>query len=144
MISLLQRVKQAKVEVDDKNIGEIDQGLLILVGFEPNDSEADLEKMFNRIINYRIFADADDKMNLSLKDVRGSLLIVPQFTLAADTAKGRRPSFTRAANPDLGNYLYDLFVSMAKQTKINIQTGRFGADMQVHLQNDGPATFILK
>lgn len=144
MIALLQRVHSARVDVDAKNIASIKQGLLVFAGFEQSDDEASSEKMLKRVLNYRIFADADDKMNLSLFDIEGDLLIVPQFTLVADTKKGRRPSFAKAAPPELGQRLFYKFVSLAKETTLTIETGLFGADMQVHLQNDGPATFILK
>jgi len=144
LIALLQRVHSARVDVDAKNIASIKQGLLVFAGFEQSDDEASSEKMLKRVLNYRIFADADDKMNLSLFDIEGDLLIVPQFTLVADTKKGRRPSFAKAAPPELGQRLFYKFVSLAKETTLTIETGLFGADMQVHLQNDGPATFILK
>lgn len=144
MIALIQRVKQARVDVDNKTIGSINHGLLVFAGFEQQDEEQSSEKMLTRIINYRIFADKDDKMNLSVDDINGGLLIVPQFTLVADTAKGRRPSFAKAAHPDLGQRLFHFVVSKAQESNLLIQSGQFGADMQVHLQNDGPATFILK
>jgi len=144
LIALLQRVRSARVEVNHEPVGSIQQGLLVFAGFEQHDSEQSSRKMLSRILNYRIFADANDKMNLSLLDIKGDLLIVPQFTLVADTNKGRRPSFAKAAPPELGQGLFNYFVSQATETNLLIQTGQFGADMQVHLQNDGPATFILK
>ncbi len=144
MIALLQRVRKASVDVNHQNIAKIEQGLLIFAGFEQHDDEKSSEKMLTRILNYRIFADENDKMNLSLLDIKGDLLIVPQFTLVADTAKGRRPSFAKAAPPELGQRLFEYVVSLANNTDLLIQTGQFGADMQVNLQNDGPATFILK
>jgi len=144
LIALLQRVRAARVDVDAKNIASIQQGLLVFAGFEQSDDERSCDKMLGRILNYRIFADADDKMNLSLLDISGDLLIVPQFTLVADTKKGRRPSFAKAAPPELGQRLFNNLVSLANNSPLKIQTGQFGADMQVHLQNDGPATFILK
>jgi len=144
LIALLQRVRSARVDVNNQNIAVIEQGLLVFAGFEQNDDEAICEKMLARLLNYRIFADADDKMNLSLLDIKGDLLIVPQFTLVADTKKGRRPSFAKAAPPELGQRLFNNFVSLANNTPLKIQSGQFGADMQVHLHNDGPATFILK
>ncbi|MBL7002889.1 MAG: D-tyrosyl-tRNA(Tyr) deacylase [Gammaproteobacteria bacterium] len=144
MIALLQRVKGARVEVDEQVVGEINQGLLVFVGFDQQDDEAGASKTLNRLLNFRVFADQNDKMNLSLLDVGGELLIVPQFTLVADTKKGRRPSFAQAAHPDKGQLLYNYFVEQAERNSLNIQTGSFAADMQVFIQNDGPATFILK
>jgi D-aminoacyl-tRNA deacylase len=144
MIVLIQRVKSARVEVNESVIGSIQQGLLALVGFEPDDDDKKLARMLERITNYRVFADAEDKMNLSLLDMRGGLLLVPQFTLAADTQKGRRPSFTSAASPELGKQLFIGMAQMADRLEIPVAYGEFGADMQVHLQNDGPVTFILK
>ena len=144
MIALLQRVHSAHVDVKQQTIGSIQQGLLVFAGFDQHDDEQSTDKMLSRLLNYRIFADADDKMNLSLLDIKGHILIVPQFTLVADTTKGRRPSFTKAAAPELGQRLFHFLVSQAKKTELLVQTGEFGADMQVHLQNDGPATFILK
>lgn len=144
MITLIQRVQSAHVVVANKNIGSIQQGLLVFAGFDQQDDELSSSKMLAKILNYRVFADAEEKMNLSLQDINGGLLIVPQFTLVADTTKGRRPSFAKAAPPELGQRLFNYFVSLAKETNLLIQTGEFGADMQVHLQNDGPATFILK
>lgn len=143
MIALLQRVVKAHVEVDEQVIGQIQRGLLVFVGFDQQDDQQSAEKTLNRLLNYRIFADDDDKMNLSLLDIKGELLIVPQFTLVADTSKGRRPSFAKAASPETGQLLYDFFVTQANKQDLCIQTGQFGADMQVHIQNDGPATFIL-
>lgn len=144
MIALLQRVISAHVDVNNQTIASIQQGLLVFAGFEQHDNEASCEKMLTRILNYRIFSDSNDKMNLSLLDIKGGLLIVPQFTLVADTGKGRRPSFAKAAPPELGQRLFNFAVSQAKQSNLLIQAGEFGADMQVHLQNNGPATFILK
>ncbi len=144
MIALLQRVTQASVSVADKNIGQINQGLLVFLGIEKNDHEAQADKLLNRLLNYRIFADTDDKMNLSLRDVNGGLLLVPQFTLPADTRKGNRPSFTPAAAPNDGKRLFDYFVSQSQQQHAHTETGLFGADMQVALINDGPVTFWLQ
>ncbi len=144
MIALLQRVQAAHVDVGSQTVGDIKQGLLVFAGFEQHDDEASTGKILTRILNYRIFADANDKMNLSLLDIQGDLLLVPQFTLVADTAKGRRPGFAKAASPELGQRLFHYVVSLANKTDLFVQTGQFGADMQVHLQNDGPATFILK
>ena len=144
MIGLIQRVKKASVEADEKIIGEIKQGLLVLVGVEKGDSEADVKKLCERLFNYRVFADADDKMNLSLKDIGGELLLVSQFTLAADTQKGARPSFSSAAPPEEGRRLFDLLVQQARAKTDKVATGQFGADMQVSLVNDGPVTFWLQ
>ena len=143
MIGLLQRVTQAKVEVNNRIIGEINQGLLVLVGVQKQDSSQSVERMVQRLLGYRVFADADGKMNLSVMDINGGLLLVPQFTLAADTAKGMRPSFSSAAPPDTGQRLFSELVANAKQQHDNVATGEFGADMQVSLTNDGPVTFLL-
>ena len=144
MIVLIQRVKSASVVVDDKTVGSIPQGILAFAGFQPQDTPPQVSNMLERVLNYRIFADTDDKMNLSLRDIEGGLLLVPQFTLAADTERGRRPSFTKAAEPELGRALFDHLIGQAKSIYQNVETGVFGADMQVTLQNDGPVTFILK
>lgn len=144
MIVLIQRVKSATVEVGQTVIAGIQQGLLAFVGFEPADDTKKLERMLERIIHYRVFADAEDKMNLSLIDIQGGLLLVPQFTLAADTEKGRRPSFTSAADPQTGNDLFSELKRLSSHLQLTVAYGEFAADMQVHLQNDGPVTFILK
>jgi len=144
MIALLQRVKHARVDVDGITVGQINQGLLVFAGFEPQDEEHTVSRLLDRLLNYRIFADQDDKMNLSVIDIHGGLLLVPQFTLAADTTKGRRPSFTSAAPPDKGGRLFDFMLHQAVIKHEEVSSGRFGADMQVHLQNDGPVTFLLK
>ena len=144
MIALLQRVLQASVTVDGQVIGEIDPGLLALVCAERGDTDAACEKLAKKMLAYRIFSDENGKMNKSVTDVGGSLLVVSQFTLAADTAKGLRPSFTPAAAPDEGRRLYELFVQHVKASGLNTQTGEFGADMKVALINDGPVTFWLK
>jgi D-aminoacyl-tRNA deacylase len=144
MIVLIQRVKSARVEVDENIIASIHQGLLAFVGFEPSDDSKKVGNMLERMINYRVFADAEDKMNLSLSDIKGELLLVPQFTLAADTGRGRRPSFTSAADPEMGNNLFSDLKQFADQLALAVDYGEFGADMQVYLQNDGPVTFILK
>ena len=144
MKALIQRVSRAKVEVEQQTIGQIEQGLLVLVGIEPQDTPASVTKMLHKLLNYRVFADAEDKMNLSLKDIQGGLLLVSQFTLAANTKSGLRPSFTTAAPPVLGEELFDLLVKQAKQQHAIVQTGQFGADMQVSLTNDGPVTFLLE
>jgi len=144
MIGLLQRVSRASVKVGGDTVGAIEQGLLVLVGVEKGDSEAQAERLLERLIGYRVFVDADDKMNLSLRDVEGGLLLVPQFTLPADTRKGTRPSFTPAAPPAEGERLFDHLVAQAQQCYPQVATGRFGADMQVELINDGPVTFWLQ
>ena len=143
MLVVLQRVKSARVDVDGKTIGSIEQGLLILLCAERGDTDAMAEKMLAKILKLRIFSDAAGKMNRSVQDVGGGLLIVSQFTLAADVSGGNRPSFTSAAPPDEGRRLYDYFVSQAQAAHPIVQTGRFAADMQVHLVNDGPVTIPM-
>ena len=130
--------------VDGELVGSIGQGLMVLVGVERNDTEAQADRLLERLLGYRVFADSDDKMNLSLEDVAGGLLLVPQFTLAADTQKGARPSFSSAAVPEQGRKLFDYILSQAQQRHSNVASGRFGADMQVSLTNDGPVTFWLQ
>ena len=144
MIGLLQRVTEASVEIGGETVGRIDRGLLVLVGVEKHDDEARAERLLERILGYRIFADDADRMNLSLRNTGGGLLLVPQFTLAADTRKGRRPSFDPAAPPALGEQLFDHMLAKARALHPTVASGRFGADMQVHLTNDGPATFWLQ
>jgi len=144
MIGLLQRVSAASVKVNNQTIGEIEQGLLVLVGVERGDTQAQADRLLERLLSYRVFADDDDKMNLSLKDVQGGLLLVPQFTLVADTQKGARPSFSRAASPADGQRLFDYFYTQAQRQHAQVAGGRFGADMQVSLVNDGPVTFWLQ
>ena len=141
---LIQRVSSAKVEVSDESIGCIDQGILLLLGVEKNDSTEQVERALQKILNYRIFSDQNGKMNLSLKDIDGGLLIVSQFTLVAQTNKGSRPGFSRGASPAHGETIYDEFVSLAKTTHHKVATGEFGADMQVSLTNDGPVTFMFE
>jgi D-aminoacyl-tRNA deacylase len=143
MIALVQRVTEARVEVDGRVVGAIGRGILALVGVERGDTDAQAERLVERVLGYRIFPDAEGKMNLSLLDIRGELLAVPQFTLAADTKAGTRPGFSGAAAPDEGKRLFELLVEKANQ-KIKVQTGRFGADMKVGLVNDGPVTFWLQ
>jgi D-tyrosyl-tRNA(Tyr) deacylase len=143
MKALIQRVKAARVEIDGKIKGEIEQGLVILLGIEQTDTQEIAERLLHKISNYRVFADGDDKMNLSVLDVKGGLLIVSQFTLVADTQKGLRPSFSKGANPIVGQALYNYFVGKAAMLDLPLGTGQFGADMQVHLINDGPVTFLL-
>ena len=144
MISVLQRVKEARVEVDGEICGRIDQGLLVLVCAERGDSEAEADKLLAKLLKLRIFGDDAGKMNRSVQDVAGGLLLVSQFTLAADTASGNRPSFKQAAAPEEGRRLYDYLVQQAKAAHARVQTGRFAADMQVHLVNDGPVTVPLR
>ena len=144
MIALLQRVKQAQVVVDKNVVGSIQKGLLVFLCAERNDTEKEAKALVNRLVNYRVFNDEDAKMNLSLKAVQGELLVVPQFTLAANTRSGTRPSFSSAAEPQIGRYLFEYFVEQAKNEVKNIQTGQFGAHMEVELINDGPVTFWLQ
>lgn len=143
MLALLQRVRQARVEVDGHTIGAIDAGLLILVCAERGDTEGQADKLLAKLLKLRIFSDDAGKMNKSVVDVNGGLLIVSQFTLAADTSGGNRPSFTNAAPPDEGRRLYDYLVAQARTLHPVVQTGQFAADMQVHLVNDGPVTIPL-
>ena len=143
MIALIQRVTEARVSVAGQTIGSIDKGILALVGVERGDSEAEAARLAERVLGYRIFADAEGRMNLALREVEGKLLAVPQFTLVAETQKGSRPSFSGAGSPDEGVRLFDKFVEFARQ-KARVETGRFGADMQVSLVNDGPVTFWLQ
>ena len=143
MIALLQRVAEARVEVQGQVIGRIGKGLLLFVCAEPDDSEAIADKLVDRILRLRIFADAAGKMNLDLPTVGGGLLIVSQFTLAADTASGNRPGFSRAAGPELGRRLYERVVATARARHGEVACGEFGADMKVHLVNDGPVTIPL-
>jgi len=144
VIALLQRVTEAAVEVDGQIIGSIAQGLMVLVGVEKGDDSEIAQRLADKLLKYRVFSDADDKMNLSVQDIQGELLLVPQFTLAASTQKGLRPSFSSAASPADGEALFNQFVSMVKNTNCPVQTGQFGADMKVSLVNDGPVTFWLQ
>jgi len=144
MIGLLQRVSRAKVEVGGTSVGEIGAGLLVLVCAERGDAEAEADRLLERVLGYRVFGDAQGRMNLSLRDVQGGLLLVPQFTLAADTHKGMRPSFTPAAAPAEGERLFDYFAAAARAAHSAVETGRFGAHMQVSLTNDGPVTIWLR
>ena len=143
MISVLQRVRQARVEVSGEIVGQIEQGLLVLLCAEQGDTEKEADKLLAKMLKLRIFSDDAGKMNLSVQDVGGALLVVSQFTLAADTKGGNRPSFTGAAAPDEGRRLYDYFVAQAKAAHPVVQTGQFAADMQVHLVNDGPVTIPM-
>ncbi|MEA3641581.1 MAG: D-aminoacyl-tRNA deacylase [Lamprobacter sp.] len=144
MIGLLQRVRSARVEVEGEVIGAIDQGLLVLTAVQKGDDEARANRLLERLLSYRVFADDSGRMNRSLVDVAGGLLLVPQFTLAADTKKGRRASFTSAAAPAEGERLFHLLLERAHQCHRPVASGRFGADMQVSLTNDGPVTFWLE
>ena len=144
MIALIQRVTEARVEVDGQVIGAIGRGILALVGVERGDGEAQAGRLVERVLGYRIFPDAEGKMNLSLLDIKGELLVVPQFTLAADTKKGTRPGFSSAASPEEGRRLFERFLVLLRQKMTNVKTGEFGADMKVSLVNDGPVTFWLQ
>ncbi|WP_396588359.1 D-aminoacyl-tRNA deacylase [Bermanella sp. R86510] len=143
MKALIQRVKYAKVEVADEVVGQIDQGLLVLLGVEKHDTQQHADKLLKKLLAYRVFSDEEGKMNLNVQQVKGSLLVVSQFTLVADTAKGTRPGFSKGASPELGETLYNYFVEQSQQV-IHTETGQFAADMQVTLQNDGPVTFMLE
>ena len=144
MIALLQRVTDAKVVVDDIIVGAIGPGLLVLVGVRPHDDDASTLKILDKILKYRVFGDEADKMNLSLTQIDGELLLVPQFTLAADTRHGLRPGFSTAAPPDQGRRLFNALVSAARLRHRRVASGVFGAHMQVSLTNDGPVTFWLE
>jgi len=143
MIALIQRVTDARVVVDNHVVGEIGQGVLALIGVEKDDHESNANRLLARLLGYRIFSDHNDKMNLSVSDIQGGLLLVPQFTLAADTRKGKRPGFSTAAPTAVGEQLFNYFISQAKNAYPNIATGRFGTNMKVTLCNDGPVTFWL-
>jgi D-tyrosyl-tRNA(Tyr) deacylase len=144
MLALVQRVREARVEIEGRVQGAIGAGLLVLVCAEPGDDDARAAKLVAKLLKLRIFSDAAGKMNLSVQDVRGGLLIVSQFTLAADTSGGNRPSFTNAAPPAEGLRLYERVVALAREAHPVVETGEFGADMQVHLVNDGPVTLPIK
>jgi D-aminoacyl-tRNA deacylase len=144
VIALIQRVRGAHVDVANVRVGEIGHGLLVLVCAEPNDSEANADKLVAKLLKLRVFADDAGKMNRSVQDVQGGLLIVSQFTLAADTSAGNRPSFIGAASPALGQALYERVVNTARSTHPQVACGEFGADMQVHLVNDGPVTIPIQ
>ncbi|MEO7068291.1 MAG: D-aminoacyl-tRNA deacylase [Rhodanobacter sp.] len=143
MIALIQRVLSARVSVDDEVVGEIGPGLLALVAVQPDDGEAQTQRMLQRLLGYRVFSDAQGRMNLSLVDSAGSLLLVSQFTLAADTHSGMRPSFTSAAPPEQARHWFDRLLELARSTYPRVETGRFGAHMMIQLVNDGPVTFWL-
>ncbi len=144
MIGLLQRVASASVTIEGHCVASIGAGLLVLVGVRPTDDEPSARRLLNRVLRYRVFADEAGKMNLSLTQIQGELLLVPQFTLAADTTKGLRPGFSSAAPPALGKRLYDVFVEAARNEHRRVETGVFGAHMQVSLINDGPVTVWLE
>jgi D-tyrosyl-tRNA(Tyr) deacylase len=144
MKGLIQRVSEASVEVDGHIIGDIGPGILLLLGIEKNDTEETADRLLKKIRAYRIFSDAEGKMNLNLQQTDGSLLIVSQFTLVADTKKGLRPGFSNGASPEQGKVLYHYFTKQAQATDTYVQTGEFGADMKVRLLNDGPVTFLLE
>ena len=142
MIALIQRVSSAKVEVDGEIVGQIGKGLLVLLGVEKDDDRHKVDKLAEKVLNYRVFSDADDKMNLNVQQVAGEVLVVSQFTLVADTQKGLRPSFSKGATPSLANELYEYFAEKCGE-KVEVECGRFAADMQVSLVNEGPVTFWL-
>ncbi|HEX7368800.1 MAG TPA: D-aminoacyl-tRNA deacylase [Rhodanobacteraceae bacterium] len=144
MIALLQRVTSASVTVDDETIGAIDAGLLVLVAVEPGDGESQTQRMCERLLGYRVFSDDTGRMNRSLAETGGGLLLVPQFTLAADTRKGMRPNFTTAAPPEQGEHWFNRLVDIARAAYPKVATGQFGAHMQVRLVNDGPVTILLR
>lgn len=144
MIGFLQRVRSAAVHVDGRCVGEIDRGLLVLVGIVREDGMAEAQRLLQRLLGYRVFADEAGRMNRSLSDIEGGLLLVPQFTLAADTRKGSRPNFTPAAPPDQARTLFDKLLAMAAEQHPQVASGEFGADMQVSLINDGPVSFWLE
>ena len=144
MIALIQRVLSAHVDVDEETVGAIGPGLLALVAVQPADDEASTRRMLERLLGYRVFADEQGRMNRSLKDTGGQLLLVSQFTLAADTRSGMRPSFTSAASPEQGRRWFDRLVALARETHPRVEIGRFGAHMRVQLVNDGPVTFWLE
>lgn len=144
MIALLQRVSCADVAVNGKQVAAINQGLLVLVGVERGDSEQQADRLLERVLGYRVFADSEGKMNLNVQDINGGVLLAPQFTLAADTRKGMRPGFTLAADPDTGQKLFEYLLAQARACYTGVESGVFGADMQVSLTNDGPVTFWLQ
>tara|TARA_R110001592_G_scaffold320639_2_gene598724 strand:+ start:44364 stop:44801 length:438 start_codon:yes stop_codon:yes gene_type:complete len=144
MLGLIQRVSHASVEVSGNIVGEIDRGILLFLGVQRGDTKESASKLLHKVMHYRIFPDTEDKMNLNVQQANGCLLVVPQFTLAADTRKGLRPSFTTSAPPALAEELYNFFVAEAEQVCPQLATGIFGANMQVALCNDGPVTFMLE
>ena len=141
---VLQRVSEASVKIDNQIVGEISQGLMLLIGIEHEDEESDADWLIQKVIGMRVFSDSDDKMNLSIKEIKGEFLVVSQFTLHASTKKGNRPSFIQAARPEKAIPLYDYFCEqLQKVSEIKVQTGKFGADMKVSLVNDGPVTIVI-
>ncbi len=144
MLTIIQRVTEAQVVVNNETIGKIDQGIMALIAMEKEDDENEANRLLEKILNYRIFSDQNDKMNLSLRDIKGGLLLVPQFTLAANTKSGNRPSFSAAAAPEKASQLFSYFCQQATKKFALTEFGQFGADMQVSLINDGPVTFLLK
>ncbi|MFK7814852.1 MAG: D-aminoacyl-tRNA deacylase [Gammaproteobacteria bacterium] len=144
MIALLQRVLNASVEIDGDKIAAVNRGVLVFLAIQKQDTEKSTLLMQQRILNYRMFADENDKMNKSVKEVSGDILVVPQFTLAADTTKGLRPNFSTAATPDHGKRMFDYFLDKLKADYAKVSSGKFAADMQIHLVNDGPVTFWLE
>ncbi len=143
MIAVLQRVTTGKVKIGDRIVGDIDNGLVILLGVHQDDKEEDIVFLADKVISLRIFNDNNGKMNISLQDAEGSVLVISQFTLCGDWRKGRRPSFTKAADPDKGKLLYNGFINAVRSRGINVETGEFGAAMDVSLVNSGPVTFVL-
>lgn len=144
MICLLQRVLEGSVTIDNQSVAQIEQGLVVLCGFQPNDSHDKLKKMAKKLLSYRVFADDNGRMNLNVQQVDGGVILVPQFTLAADTQSGLRPSFSTSAAPDIATQLFDQFITECQALYAPIQQGQFGADMKVGLINDGPVTFWLE
>ena len=144
MIVLLQRVLEASVAINNETITAINHGILMFVAIQKHDDQYSIARMCERVLNYRIFADDKDKMNNNILDIAGEILVVPQFTLAADTRKGTRPSFSQAATPELSRELFDYFLNTLKSKYARVKSGEFGANMQVHLINDGPVTFWLQ
>lgn len=144
MIALLQRTNRAHIVVEGRTVGSINRGIVAFIGVERGDTQRQADRLLERIVGYRLFADAQGRMNLSLHDLQAELLLVPQFTLAADTRRGSRASFTTAAEPETGKMLFEYLVAQAEKQQVKVQTGVFGADMQVHLVNEGPVTFWLQ
>ena len=144
MIALVQRVSYANLLVDDRLFSQIDKGILVLLGVEKEDCESNAEKLLNKLLSYRIFSDQDERMNLSVKDIDGGLMLVSQFTLAAETGNGQRPSFSSAMNPIEAEQIYNFMVSRAKETHEKTAFGQFGSDMKIVLENNGPVTFYLR
>jgi D-aminoacyl-tRNA deacylase len=144
MLALIQRVSSASVNINTETVGQIGKGLLVFLGIEKGDTQTEADRLLNKLMSYRVFSDEEDKMNLSVRDVKAGLLIISQFTLAADTNRGLRPSFSSALPPAEAELLYRYFLNQAQSQYDQIESGKFGADMQVSLVNDGPVTFLLK